>query len=253
MKTRLTEEILTTAEPSLLLGRYTAGRVLRKWNEDFVDEDTGNVVSIERNEIIVDRGVLIDQTILGQIQFHISTGDIEAIKVSNIQREGVFSNSFPTIWVVTVQMKKNKNIYLYANGPLMALEIAKDFAEQKFPGAFHVIGLKALNGAILIDEEVEEEEDSDDSENAEINFYKMQVEITNDDFSQTSEFILRGKDVESAKKTIENYTIKRIEKNNEQIVNLQLTTISASIINCEAMADIDFCREYLDAEEVKSD
>ena len=37
------------------IGRKLAARVLKSWNEDFVDEDTGEVVSIERNEMIMDR------------------------------------------------------------------------------------------------------------------------------------------------------------------------------------------------------
>ena len=37
------------------VGRKLAGNVMKSWNEDFVDEDTGEVVSIERNEVIVER------------------------------------------------------------------------------------------------------------------------------------------------------------------------------------------------------
>lgn len=37
------------------IGRKLAGNVMKTWNEDFVDEDTGEVVSIERNEIVVER------------------------------------------------------------------------------------------------------------------------------------------------------------------------------------------------------
>ena len=43
------------------LGRKLAARVLNSWFEDFVDEDTGEVVSIERNEIVLDRDVIIDK------------------------------------------------------------------------------------------------------------------------------------------------------------------------------------------------
>jgi DNA-directed RNA polymerase subunit beta len=47
-----------------LVGRKLAARVLKSWVEDFVDEDTGEVVSIERNEIIIDREtVLLDDHI----------------------------------------------------------------------------------------------------------------------------------------------------------------------------------------------
>ena len=37
------------------VGRKLAGNVMKSWNEDFVDEDTGEVVSIERNEVVVER------------------------------------------------------------------------------------------------------------------------------------------------------------------------------------------------------
>ena len=37
------------------IGRKLAGNVMKTWNEDFADEDTGEVVSIERNEIVVER------------------------------------------------------------------------------------------------------------------------------------------------------------------------------------------------------
>ena len=38
-----------------VIGKRLAARVLKSWNEDFVDEDTGEVVSIERNEVIMER------------------------------------------------------------------------------------------------------------------------------------------------------------------------------------------------------
>ncbi|MDA0885349.1 MAG: DNA-directed RNA polymerase subunit beta [Bacteroidetes bacterium] len=49
------------------LNRKLAARVLRTWHEDFVDEDTGEVISIERNEIILDRDTVIEQEHVEQI------------------------------------------------------------------------------------------------------------------------------------------------------------------------------------------
>ncbi|MBV6656061.1 MAG: DNA-directed RNA polymerase subunit beta [Mameliella sp.] len=43
------------------IGRKLAARVLRSWSEDFVDEDTGEVVTIERNEIILERDIVLDE------------------------------------------------------------------------------------------------------------------------------------------------------------------------------------------------
>ena len=43
------------------VGRKLAARVLKSWVEDFVDEDTGEVVSVERNEVILDRDTIIEK------------------------------------------------------------------------------------------------------------------------------------------------------------------------------------------------
>ncbi len=43
-----------------VLGRRLAARVLKSWIEDFVDEDTGEVVSIERNEVLIDRETVLE-------------------------------------------------------------------------------------------------------------------------------------------------------------------------------------------------
>ena len=48
-------------------GRRLAARVLNTWHEDFVDEDTGEVVSIERNEIILDRDTILDKDNIEEI------------------------------------------------------------------------------------------------------------------------------------------------------------------------------------------
>jgi DNA-directed RNA polymerase subunit beta len=54
------EEKATKANLKKLVGRKLAARVLKTWIEDFVDEDTGEVVSIERNEVLLDRETVIE-------------------------------------------------------------------------------------------------------------------------------------------------------------------------------------------------
>ena len=49
------------------IGRKLAGNVMKSWNEDFVDEDTGEVVSIERNEVVVQREAEITEEIVEEI------------------------------------------------------------------------------------------------------------------------------------------------------------------------------------------
>ncbi|MDG1803824.1 DNA-directed RNA polymerase subunit beta [Flavicella sp.] len=50
-----------------ILGRKLAARVLKSWHEDFVDEDTGEVVSIERNEIVLDRDIILEKEHIEEI------------------------------------------------------------------------------------------------------------------------------------------------------------------------------------------
>ena len=49
------------------LGRRLAARVLKTWVEDFVDEDTGEVVSIERNEVVIDRETVLEESHIEEI------------------------------------------------------------------------------------------------------------------------------------------------------------------------------------------
>ena len=64
----LAEEVkVSKAGLKKVLGRKLAARVLKTWHEDFVDEDTGEVVSIERNEIILDRDTILDKEHIDEI------------------------------------------------------------------------------------------------------------------------------------------------------------------------------------------
>ncbi|MCU0432565.1 MAG: DNA-directed RNA polymerase subunit beta [Bacteroidia bacterium] len=64
----LADEVkVSKAALKAVLGRKLAARVLKTWVEDFVDEDTGEVVSIERNEVIIDRETVLEAQHIDQI------------------------------------------------------------------------------------------------------------------------------------------------------------------------------------------
>ncbi|MEQ8303217.1 MAG: DNA-directed RNA polymerase subunit beta [Cytophagales bacterium] len=57
----LSEEVEATAKNlKKIIGRKLAARVLRTWTEDFVDEDTGEVISIDRNEVLLERDSAVE-------------------------------------------------------------------------------------------------------------------------------------------------------------------------------------------------
>jgi DNA-directed RNA polymerase subunit beta len=75
------------------IGRRLAARVLRSWIEDFVDEDTGEVVSLERNEIVMERDVVIDEEAVEII----SEMDVESIFVQKEEVSGDYSIIYNTL------------------------------------------------------------------------------------------------------------------------------------------------------------
>lgn len=90
----LAEEIKTTkAKLKKAIGRKLAARVLRKWVEDFVDEDTGEVVTIERNEIILERDVVLDEE---NIQL-IEDADVDTIILQKEDVEEDYSIIYNTL------------------------------------------------------------------------------------------------------------------------------------------------------------
>ena len=90
----LAEEIKVNAKNlKKSVGRKLAARVLRRWTEDFVDEDTGEVVTIERNEIILERDVLLDED---NVQ-HILGADVDSIILQKEDIEEDYSIIYNTL------------------------------------------------------------------------------------------------------------------------------------------------------------
>ena len=75
------------------IGKRLAARVLRTWVEDFVDEDTGEVVSIERNEIVLERDTVLDQENIDMIV----DMDVKSVFVQKEEVSGDFAIIYNTL------------------------------------------------------------------------------------------------------------------------------------------------------------
>ena len=88
----LADEVkVTKAGLKKVLGRKLAARVLKTWVEDFVDEDTGEVVSIERNEVLLDRETILEKD-------HIELISDCGAKTIILHKENVNSADFAIIY-----------------------------------------------------------------------------------------------------------------------------------------------------------
>ncbi len=84
-------EIKEKKEYSHIINRTLAARVLKIWHEDFVDEDTGEVISIEKNEILIDRDTLLKEEHIDLIIQH-------EIKIILLHKGGGRKNDYSIIY-----------------------------------------------------------------------------------------------------------------------------------------------------------
>ncbi len=107
----LAEEIkVTKTNLKKAVGRKLAARVLRTWVEDFVDEDTGEVVSIERNEILVDREAVLEED---QIQKILDSGVQTVLLHKEDANSSDHSIIFNTLQKDTSNSEKEAIQYIY--------------------------------------------------------------------------------------------------------------------------------------------
>lgn len=242
METKFNEVTLRTAVLEEMKDQYLAERLVRTWKEDFVDTDTGDVVQIERKEFICEKGTLIDHDTLSTINFYLQSGDIKDVLISNQSRSGHVTKNYPSVYAISVHYgKKKKTYYLYANSVELAITILTDFLEQKLEGVFSFASVKELTYSNLIPEQEEEDEEKD--------FYQIELELTkDDDESYNTTYILKAKDAEEAKETIEKFIILTREENNEKQQDFKTTILSAKTISCDSIVDYHFSKEYMENE-----
>lgn len=107
----LAEEIVATRENLMKCeGQRLAARVLKSWVEDFVDEDTGEVVSIERNEVLLERETVLTEENISEI---LENG-IDSILVHKQDADvSEYSIIFNTLQKDTSNSEKEAVAYIY--------------------------------------------------------------------------------------------------------------------------------------------
>jgi DNA-directed RNA polymerase subunit beta len=75
------------------IGKKLAARVLKTWVEDFVDEDSGEVVSIERNEVVLERDTVLEEDHIGQI----ADLNIKTVFIQKEEKSGDYAIIYNTL------------------------------------------------------------------------------------------------------------------------------------------------------------
>lgn len=124
-------ETYRTKDPKKMLGKYMPHHLLKTWTEDFIDEDTGETVGIERNEVLVERGY-IDQAKLQQINFFLQSGDAQDVEICDIDMTDmtVITPTYMQAYIVEMNVGLQKQSFAcYAQTIPQAITIASSFGQ----------------------------------------------------------------------------------------------------------------------------
>lgn len=151
--TRKDEVRFTTSDMRKALGKFLRKAVKKTYQEDFIDESTGETLTIDRHELLFKAGQQITQDLAARIQFSINAGDIAEIEVSNQHRQATaYAYDRLQPWKVTAGInRQHKSFLLQAQSAQKAIEVATDYIELNSIGAFNIVGVKSLGGVIVLD------------------------------------------------------------------------------------------------------
>lgn len=228
IKTRKDEVRFSSTDPKKLLNNFLVGNLCRKWNEDFVDQETQKTVTIERTEIILEKGVCLNSENMQKVLFHMQTGDItEPIEVSNQSRlcsEAKYSK-YPYMCKVGMDGETWKFL-LEAKGVSQVLDIVKDWCELKgCRGTFAITEVKAYDSAVILVDRLRHysvDEASERYANGEIPFEEFMNEDVEDyEYSKPEE--------DEERQPLKFYQIKAaVAKDGEKLPSTQLFVVIAT-------------------------
>ena len=151
-ESRKDEIRIKTDDPKRMLNKYLVRRVLKSWKEDVIDKDTGEKITLDRSELLFEKGTYVDQNVLSSIKFYLDSGEITEVEVSN-QNRLVFpeQNYHMYPYKASVKIGDKKSSYLlYAYSIPHAIIILTDYIELNSKGGFTITDIKELDYCMVL-------------------------------------------------------------------------------------------------------
>lgn len=274
LETRKTELRYVTSDPAKMLNMYLAKNVYKTWNENFIDEDTQETFTIERNELLFSRGTLIDQDILARIRFSMEADGIKEVEVSN-QKRMAFENENKCLYPYIAQAKvgdKKYKFLLYATGLENVIAILEDYIELNYQSGFTLTMAKEFDSCIILTDNLKErkvdsvseaylkdeisseeyldaidtEDKEEESKPSEKKFYQIETKVTFDEEERTQTFVVHTFNVDRAMMLISHW-LKNKEKGHEyERKDIHASIESAKPIPVGRFIPKEFSMAYVD-------
>lgn len=232
IETRKSEVRYFTSDPEKMLGKFTTSRVYKTYSEDFYDKEKDTVEKVERHQLLLDKGVYINNDVLAEIKFWLAEGAISEIEVSSQKRmsyELEYNHMYPYKAVVSIDKKRHSFIF-YAYSMKNAIEILNDYVELNFFGGFTIVDLKELDYCVIL---------VDKFKTIRQRNLELDVAYLNDDISM--EEYIESKIDESDKELSEN-------EEEDDTLKLKFYQIGAKIIQCiddESSNDEEYSQTFI--------
>lgn len=245
IETRQKEVRFKTSDPLKMLNMFLPNRLLRTWKEDFVNEETNEVTTIERNEVILERGTILDQEAISLIKFHMEAKDITEVEVSNQRRMAyeVENNCIYPFEAQAMVGDKKIKFLLHANNIDRASLVMKDFIELNYRDPFWLVQVKQFTPCVILTdtlkqlkqdavqtdmfEESEEEESEDELTDKDKKFYQIETKIECEDadgkWEVSQEFVIHTFDTPRAMILINRYLQEKEKESREKAIEREQT------------------------------
>lgn len=264
-RTRKDAKTFTVTDAGEAIGYYLAEDLTKTWQEEFSDGDTGEIVTINRQEIIKRRGELITAELASSLNFYIQLGDIKTIRVSDQRRQATeYNNTRLKPYKVTALINSKRHQFiLEAQTVELAMEVARDWIELNYNGDFTIIGTTALMNVILLNStlerqnaetgDLEEISGSGEADGETTRYYKAEAEVKITYFGEEDPqdinftFIVKTLDVDTAKAAATAWIAAKMKDNNDpdrEISAVKTTLTSATPFSCTALINRAFCEAY---------
>ena len=167
VQTRHNEVLLLAKTPEDMFGMYAAENIYHVWNEDFKDQDSGEIVSVERKQLLFERGTYFDNRNIDTVRFHFDAGELTEALVSNQCRIGNEIDHWGLqAYKVKVSINGKNNVFVcQARSLTMAHEIVKDWCELHLEKPFLIVSITELSTGIILNAALKKREEV--AENAE--------------------------------------------------------------------------------------
>lgn len=224
-------------------GWFVGKPICKVWIEDFSDEDTGETVSIERKQVLYNKGTAITPDLVSELLFHFQCGDIKEVEISNQCRAAYEATYGTHVYLAVAEIgpksKKYKFIFSATSIPV-AIDILKDYIELNFIGGYRIGSIKEFQTELILEDNLKKEDSSEEDSLNDDKFYQINALIQHEDgFEHSANVVVKTIDLDKALLLLN----RRLES---QFKGEQITSKleEAKLINVDYIIDDEFLAAY---------